>query len=300
MWTRGQRNKLLALRRSLCVTASLHEKGHGPFCAYIKIVMSITKSNDNDRRLPEVAHDGPAAVALRPQGLLHLPTWSRLRVASKQRALLGRGGDFFEVFQHRDDRVTTVMADVCGNGPGAAAHVADIRWALRQHLARAEAPSDVLSAVNEWLVRHKGSDRFVTAVCARIDLRVGRAEIASAGHLGPFVKRASGAVESLATGAGLALGILPNQTYQQTTLDLFPEDAIVLATDGITDRLASPSDLLGERALLKRLAATPHNIAHICDSLLGADALSGEDATVVVLQLPPRHRRATPAPHQAR
>jgi serine phosphatase RsbU (regulator of sigma subunit) len=261
--------------------------------------MSITKSNDNNRRVPD-GEPGSAAVRGRTQGLLHLPTWSRLRVASKQRALLGRGGDFFEVFQHRDDRVTTVMADVCGNGPGAAAHVSDIRWALRQHLARAEAPSAVLSAVNEWLVAHKGSDRFVTAVCARIDLRLGRAEIASAGHLGPFVKRASGAVESLATGAGLALGILPNQSYQQTDLDLFPEDAIVLATDGITDRLASPTDLLGERALLRRLAAAPHNIAHICDSLLGADALSGEDATVVVLQLPPRHRRATPVPAQPR
>jgi serine phosphatase RsbU (regulator of sigma subunit) len=219
-----------------------------------------------------------------------------LRVASKQRALLGRGGDFFEVFQHRDDRVTTVMADVCGNGPGAAEHVSDIRWVLRQQLARAIAPGAVLSAVNEWLIDNKTSDRFVTAVCARIDLRAGRAEVASAGHLGPFVKRAGGGVESLATGAGLALGIFPGQTYQETSLDLFPEDALVLATDGITDRLASASDLLGERALLRRLAAAPHNIAHICDSLLGPDALAGEDATVVVLQVPPRHRRATPVP----
>ncbi len=265
----------------------------------INHVMAITKITSSNR-LEAHTTEGPAGLQERPSGLLHLPTWSRLRVASKQRALLGRGGDFFEVFQHRDERVTTVMADVCGNGPTAAAHVSDIRWALRQQLARGESPSNVLAAVNDWLVSHKGSDRFVTAVCARIDLRVGRAEIASAGHLGPFVKRANGAVESLATGAGLALGIFPAQSYQQTTLDLYPEDAIVLATDGITDRLATATDLLGERALLKRLAAAPHNIAHICDSLLGADALAGEDATVVVLQLPPRHRRATPVPHQMR
>jgi serine phosphatase RsbU (regulator of sigma subunit) len=256
--------------------------------------MSVTKTFDDDR--PGAgASSTPSPSTPRPQGLLHLPTWSRLRVASKQRALLGRGGDFFEIFQHRDDRITAVMADVCGNGPTAAAHVSDIRWALRQPLARAESPSAVLAAVNEWLVTRK-SDRFVTAVCARIDLRAGRADVASAGHLGPFVKRASGGVESLANGAGLALGILPGQTYQETSLELFPEDALVLATDGITDRLASASDLLGERALLRRLAAAPHSIAHICDSLLGADALAGEDATVVVVQVPPRHRRATPAP----
>jgi hypothetical protein len=48
---------------------------------------------------------------------------------------------------------------------------------------------------------------------------------------------------------------LPGQSYQETSLDLYPGDAMVLATDGITDRLASATDLLGERALLKRLAA---------------------------------------------
>ena len=257
--------------------------------------MSVTKTFGRER-LPGDEPQTPTPIPTRSPGLLHLPTWSRLRVASKQRAMLGRGGDFFEVFQHRDDRVTTVMADVCGNGPGAAAHVSDIRWALRQHLARAEAPGAILAAVNEWMLARKTSDRFVTAVCARLDLRAGRAEVASAGHLGPFVKRATGGVESLATGAGLALGILPGQVYQETSLDLFPEDALVLATDGITDRLATATDLLGERALLRRLAAAPHSVAHICDSLLGPDALAGEDATIVVLQLPPRHRRSTPVP----
>src|SRR6266478_3686653 len=155
--------------------------------------MSVTKIVDSTK--PQSDQNGtPTNNTPRPQGLLHLPTWSRLRVASKQRTLLGKGGDLFEVFQHRDDRVTIVMADVCGNGPGAAAHVSDIRWALRQHLARAESPGAILAAVNEWLVGNKGSDRFVTAVCARLDLRVGRAEVASAGHLGPFVKRATGGV----------------------------------------------------------------------------------------------------------
>ena len=261
--------------------------------------MSLTKKIDHETPAPEESR-APSPAIPRTHALLHLPTWSRLRVASKQRALLGRGGDFFEIFQHRDDRVTTVMADVCGNGPTAAAHVSDIRWALRQHLARGEEPAMVLSAVNEWMTSRNSSDRFVTAVCARIDLRAGRADVASAGHLGPFVKRANGGVDSLATGAGLALGILPEQTYQETSLDLFPDDALVLATDGITDRLASATDLLGERALLRRLAASPHSISHICDALLGSDALAGEDATVVVLQIPPRHRRATPVPPVSR
>ena len=71
-------------------------------------------------------------MALAPKGVrererastpIHLPTWSRLNVAAKQSAPAGNGGDFFEVIQQRDGRVTVVMADVCGNGPSAAAPV---------------------------------------------------------------------------------------------------------------------------------------------------------------------------------
>src|SRR5450759_4728030 len=76
-------------------------------------------------------------VAPKPRSvpLVHLPTWSRLNVATKQWAIGGHGGDFFEVIQQRDGRVTTVMADVCGNGPSAAAPVANLRWILRQQIA---------------------------------------------------------------------------------------------------------------------------------------------------------------------
>jgi phosphoserine phosphatase RsbU/P len=225
---------------------------------------------------------------------VHLPTWSRLDVAAKQSAPAGNGGDFFEVIQQRDGRVTVVMADVCGNGPSAAAPVSSLRWILRQTIARGESPGAVLAALNEWLVAQRIDDRFVTAVCVRIDAVTGLAEIASAGHLGPFVKRAAGAAAELPHAVGLALGILPAQVYQETSVELAPEDALVLVTDGITDRLATAGDQLGEHALLGRLARAPHGSENICSALLGADARATEDATVLVMQMPRRHRRATP------
>ena len=228
---------------------------------------------------------------------IHLPTWSRLNVAAKQSAPAGNGGDFFEVIQQRDGRVTVVMADVCGNGPSAAAPVSSLRWILRQTIARSESPGTVLAALNDWLVAQRIDDRFVTAVCVRIDAVTGLAEIASAGHLGPFVKRAVGAAAALPHAVGLALGILPAQIYQETSVELAPEDALVLVTDGITDRLATAGDQLGEHALLGRLARARHGSENICSALLGSEARATEDATVLVMQLPRRHRRATPVAH---
>lgn len=247
--------------------------------------------------------DSGAEVALAAKGVrkdahagapVHLPTWSRLNVAAKQSAPAGNGGDFFEVIQQRDGRVTVVLADVCGNGPSAAAPVSSLRWILRQTIACGEAPGTVLATLNEWIVAQRIDDRFVTAVCVRIDAVTGRAEIASAGHLGPFVKRAAGGAEELPYTVGLALGILPAQTYQETSVALEPEDALVLVTDGITDRLATAGDQLGEHALLERLGRARHGSESICSALLGSDARATEDATVLVTQMPRRHRRATP------
>jgi serine phosphatase RsbU (regulator of sigma subunit) len=226
--------------------------------------------------------------------LLHLPTWSRLLIATRQRSIAGRGGDFFEVVQHRDGSVSTFMADVCGNGPVAAAPVQGMRWVLRQRLAHGDPPGALLAALNDWLVAQRNDERFVTALCLRVDPLSGRADMAGAGHLGPFVKRAAGPVACVALSGGLALGILPVQSYQETTLELAPEDTIVLCTDGITDRMATRDDPLGAAGLIDHLARARHGAESICNALLGPEVPTGQDATVIVVQLPRRHRRATP------
>jgi serine phosphatase RsbU (regulator of sigma subunit) len=233
----------------------------------------------------------------RPAAPIVLPTWSRLHVAAKQSAPAGNGGDFFEVIQQRDGRVAVVVADVSGNGPSAAAPVSSLRWILRQAIAQGQAPGTVLTALNDWMVSQRDDDRFVTALCVRIDPVSGLTEIASAGHLGPCVKRAAGDAAALPCAVGLALGILPGQVYPETTVELGPEDAMVLVTDGITDRLASRSDELGVAALLQRLARARLGSESICTALYGADPRATEDATILVMQMPRRHRRATPLAH---
>jgi serine phosphatase RsbU (regulator of sigma subunit) len=240
------------------------------------------------------ATSGIARLPARAAGPIHLPTWSQLQVSAKQTSPDGNSGDFFEVIQLRDGRVTVLLADVSGNGPSAAAPVANLRWVLRQAIARGAAPGAVLAALNDSMVQQPLDDRFATAVCVRVDPITGQAAIASAGHLGPFVRRAAGGAEDLAAPAGLALGILPGQVYAELPVELGPEDTLVLVTDGITDRLASDDDRLGERALLERLGRAGRGAESICGALLGAKPRATEDATVLVLEMPRRHRRATP------
>ena len=67
----------------------------------------------------------------------------------------------------------------------------------------------------------------------------------------------------------------------------------MLVTDGITDRLAASGDPLGERGLVAQLSRASHGSENIC-AALASDVRATEDATILVMQMPRRHRRATP------
>jgi serine phosphatase RsbU (regulator of sigma subunit) len=221
-------------------------------------------------------------------------------VTSKQRAPAGRGGDFYEVIQHRDGLVSTFMADVCGNGPPAAAHTHGMRWVLRQRLAHGGSPGELLMALNDWLVEQHAPDLFVTAVCFRVDPANGQVEVASAGHLGPFIKRATGRAELVPVSPGTALGVIAAQSYEEVKFALEPEDAIVLCTDGITDRMSTETDPLGAVALVDKLTRARIGAENICAAMLGPDVPVSHDATVVVAQLPRRHRRSSTIPRRTK
>ena len=208
-----------------------------------------------------------------------------LRITSGQSAPFGRSGDFYEVSVDAGGCVSIVLADVCGNGPAAAAFVPELRDVARAQLARGRSPGIVLAALNQLLASaERATDRFATGLALRIDPRSGRVEIASAGHLGPFVKSACGAVHAVSLAGGGALGIWPGQRYAETTVRLAPGDGFILATDGVTDALASADDTLGQLGLVERLRrATPGDDKALCAMLL-RHAQACEDATVIVVQ----------------
>jgi serine phosphatase RsbU (regulator of sigma subunit) len=181
------------------------------------------------------------------------------------------------------------VADVCGNGAAAAQIAARVRPFLHHSLARGESPGSVLTALNEALVAEGLADhRFVTAVAVRVDVQTGWAEIACAGHLGPFVRRAAGGVHAVRHATGVPLGLVPGERYDELRLRLAPEDVLVLVTDGITDPLSTEGDPLGEAALTRLLETAPTPTTAVCDALLLDEVPARDDATVLVLQLPAR------------
>ena len=120
------------------------------------------------------------------------------------------GGDFYDVFEIGGGAWAAVIGDVCGKGTGAAALTGLARHTLRAAALRGEAPSGVLSLLNDAILREQSDDRFLTAVFCRI-VPTGRARVvlARGGHLPPLLRRADGTVRPLGH-PGLLLGSFPD------------------------------------------------------------------------------------------
>jgi sigma-B regulation protein RsbU (phosphoserine phosphatase) len=208
-----------------------------------------------------------------------------LRVASAQWPPPGASGDFFEMSRHGDGATSVFFGDVSGNGAGAARLANRAGQLVSQRMRDLPPPGRLLEQVNEALERELSPDSFVVAVAAHIDARRRTMKVASAGHLGPFVKRACGSPVSPAQASGPPLGMFPGQGYAETAFRLGPSDVVVFATDGISDRFATTRDPGGESGLLARLGRLASDPACLCRRLLQAASPLATDAAVLAVQL---------------
>lgn len=188
----------------------------------------------------------------------HLDLATFYRVAHQSESV---GGDFFDVHGAPDD-LTVVCGDVAGKGVEAAVDAKRIRNAVRTASMIDRSPGWILRLVNRVMVAEAAgfSERLATATCLRLRAdgdRV-RADVANAGHPPAFLLRADGRVEEVVAG-GVALALLEDSTYAETTVSLEPGDTLVLYTDGVTEARGR-EDLYGEerlRAHLSRMGGLP-------------------------------------------
>jgi PAS domain-containing protein len=144
------------------------------------------------------------------------------------------GGDFYDVFSTDPDVWFLLIGDVRGKGTAAVAAGALTRTAIRAAAMRHRAPSAILRRLNsEMLARQAGA--FVTIACVRLDIQPGvvTATVSCGGHPIPRILRADGVVEAFGT-AGTLLGVLSSVRLENTTTRLYPGDALILYTDGLT------------------------------------------------------------------
>jgi len=178
--------------------------------------------------------------------------------ADKYRPASQIGGDYYDFLDLADGRFGVALGDVCGKGIPAALCMAKLSSEVRFRSVGRRSPAEILTRVNQALVRDFAEGMFVTLVLAVVDPATGEGLIASGGHPAPLVRRADGKVEPLESPRSLPVGFDADTAYSDGAFQLGPGDVVALFTDGITEAMQD-TDEYGEsrlEAALRSSAAT--------------------------------------------
>jgi ketosteroid isomerase-like protein len=162
------------------------------------------------------------------------------------------GGDFFEFIELPSGDVGIAMGDVAGKGPAAALLAAMLQGMLVSEAGAERGPGATLSRMNRQLAARAVAGRFATLVYAVLSPG-GRLVYANGGHNAPAVVGGDDIRRLGATGP--ILGMFPDATFDEETLQLGDRETLVMFTDGVTEARNTSDEEFDEDRLLACLAS---------------------------------------------
>jgi serine phosphatase RsbU (regulator of sigma subunit) len=149
------------------------------------------------------------------------------------------GGDFYDVLALPDTRWLVAVGDVCGKGAPAAARTGRVRDVLRVLVRDGCRLERAVQLLNDAMGEAIDEQQFCTLAGALVTGHAKRGgldvELVLAGHDQPVLVRADGSTEFLGE-FGTAVGLLDEMRLCTTCHILRPGDAMVIYTDGVTER----------------------------------------------------------------
>jgi len=196
-------------------------------------------------------------------------------------------GDYYDFLDIGTDGLGFVLADVSGKGVAAALLMANLQACFRsQSQESIVQPALLLRSVNKLFYESTPTEHYATLFFGTYDDRTRRMRYANCGHLPPFLLRADGTVERLASTATV-VGIFSKWTCDERTVDLHSGDTLVLFSDGVTEAGVETEEEFGEDGLLsviQRLAGSTAEalVAGVIDAVAGEKQ---DDVTVVAVRV---------------
>jgi sigma-B regulation protein RsbU (phosphoserine phosphatase) len=177
------------------------------------------------------------------------------------------GGDLADHQLLPDGRHLLALGDVSGKGAGAALVMARSHALVRSLVGRRDAaalladPGLAAAAMNAELASNNPSCMFVTMLLGIYDPADGRFDYVRCGHVPPFLRRASGAIERLNGARGLPLGVDPGARHRAATAWLQPGDCLLIVSDGITEAATPDGALFDDARVAAWLGAKQDKLA---------------------------------------
>ena len=225
--------------------------------------------------------------SLLPKQVPAIPT---LDIATFYETSKWAGGDYYDFFPLPEGKWGILIADVSGHGTPAAVLMAVTHSLAHGHVGPHDPPSFLLEQVNRQLATLYTADNeaFVTAFYGLYDPATRLLTYSSAGHNPPRLMRCDqGVIESMDGARSLPLGLLAEEAYENSTLDLHPGDQITFYTDGITEAVDPAGRMFGLERLDAILSRCGGNAQSLVDDVVAevraftAGAATADDQTLV-------------------
>ena len=159
------------------------------------------------------------------------------------------GGDLYDFFFVKPDKLCFIVGDVCGKGIPAALFMAITKALLKTAGMAGSSPDEMLSQTNNILNPENDTSMFVTVFCAILDTQTGEVIFSNGGHPPPLLGNSVNGFQYLSVPRGFVIGPLPDMVFTCRRLVLNPGDTVFLYTDGVTEATDMNNQLYAEARL---------------------------------------------------
>ena len=238
-----------------------------------------------------IAHDELEAgravqLALMPEREPQVPGWELWLFTRSANEV---GGDLVDFMKISDDRFGVAIGDVAGKGLSAALLTAKLQATLRALVADFTSLAKLGTKLNQIFCRDSLKNIFASLAYVELTPNSGGVRLVNAGHIPPVIVR-DGRVEKVEKG-GVALGIMPDGTFDEQLVQLEKGNALLIYSDGLTEARNLSGEFYGEQRLLNFMPGFRGlSSAQIGDRLVwDVDRFVGEgrahdDLSIVVLR----------------
>ncbi len=164
--------------------------------------------------------------------------WNELKFSIRYIAMEKIGGDFYDVYQLKGNKLGLLMADVSGHGIPAALVTTMAKISFSNACNKYDSPRRIFQEVNQNIIEHVKTQDYLTCFFLAIDDDY-TITYANASHQKAIMLRSGVESTELLDTNGLFIGAIEEarDTYEEKTSKMKYGDRLIMYTDGIPEAI---------------------------------------------------------------